>query len=69
MGEEGQEICRLFERFESSDDKVSDFARQLDKYQAVKKPLSMKRKQAYLYLMSLEIMLKSILHIRFWLKE
>ncbi len=44
MGEEGKIIYELWNRFESSDDKVSDLARQLDKYQAVEKALEYERK-------------------------
>jgi 5'-deoxynucleotidase YfbR-like HD superfamily hydrolase len=48
MGEEGKIIYELWDRFESSDDKVSDLARQLDKYQAVEKALEYEKKAGIL---------------------
>lgn len=37
LGEKGAEILALWLRFETSDDEVAQFARELDKYQAVEK--------------------------------
>jgi len=39
LGERGAEILALWLRFETSDDEVAVFARELDKYQAVEKAL------------------------------
>ncbi len=39
LGEKGVEILAIWLRFETSDDEVAQFARELDKYQAVEKAL------------------------------
>ena len=45
MGSVGKTIFNLWMRFETSDDAVANFGRQLDKYQAVEKALEYEREQ------------------------
>ncbi len=45
LGESGEEILKLWLRFEQSDDPVAAFARQLDKYQALEKAVEIERIQ------------------------
>lgn len=45
LGEDGSKILSLWLRFESSQDTVSAFARQLDKYQAIEKAYEFERSQ------------------------
>ncbi|MFZ1075710.1 MAG: HD domain-containing protein [Minisyncoccia bacterium] len=45
MGDAGEEIMKLWLRFESSGDAAASFGRQLDKYQAVEKALEYEKEQ------------------------
>ena len=45
LGDEGKKILSLWLRFETSQDEVSTFARQLDKYQAVEKAAEFEKSQ------------------------